>query len=103
MAMFEKHICSSLIWVNSNSLICDDGAGLCWDFELFSGKFENGSERCLFGHCNNSVREFTIRGENDFEGDFSRHCCCLRCCLEFAHPVLCVDTCLLYTSPSPRD
>eukprot|EP00658_Telonema_sp_P-2_P084754 TRINITY_DN949_c0_g1_i9.p1 TRINITY_DN949_c0_g1~~TRINITY_DN949_c0_g1_i9.p1 ORF type:complete len:133 (+),score=15.38 TRINITY_DN949_c0_g1_i9:138-536(+) len=29
------------------------------------------------------------------------HCKC--CSIKYRDPVLCVDTCLLYTSPSPRD
>lgn len=67
----------SLLGVDSNAIIGNDGRRRWRDFEFLSCEFEDGRERSVFWHIQYFVRQLRIGCQSYLESDFgSENICC---------------------------
>lgn len=66
--MFQKHVACTLLGVDANSIVGDDGAGLGRDLELLGGELEHRGEGRRLGHAEHFEGELGVGGEDDLEG-----------------------------------
>jgi len=70
-SMFKKDIAGSLLRVDANAVIGDDGRSSRIHFKLLGGEFQNGREGRSFGNAQHFKRQLWIRSQGDFESYFS--------------------------------
>lgn len=54
-SVFQEDISRRLLWTNSDTIVCDNGACRGRHFEFLSSEFKNGREWCRLGNTQSTL------------------------------------------------
>lgn len=69
-AVLQENTSGGLLWVDADTIVCDDGASGSRNTELFSCEFQNRRKWSTFWNTQHFEGEFRIRCQGDFESYF---------------------------------